>query len=566
MCTLRNFPHLTDHCIEWARDQFELLFAKLGKSAHAYVASPEAFEADKRIKGSSEAGAAVFDIRSLTSFQRAARDRTIGGAAQLAFDIFHYLFRDRILDLQAAFPHDARMIDKDTGVDKGPFWSEKKRYPTVVTFNPDDESHVQFMISTTLLSAVALGLIPPKKESDVAWLKEYRSKEWIMGVMSSLSPPPYIRTPVIGEGIEGAAKVSSEDIDAMFNGLFSDLRSISSGIALPSFDVADFEKDDDLNFHIAFVTAAANLRCDNYAIARTDFQSCKVIAGRIIAAIATTTAAVCGLVIFELFKLVHDMPLESYRNRTLNLAVNSYTSFEQDPPLRFKTYEESVAFDETELPEEGAYDEKGILKPEFYRKESKLAYPENHSVWDKVDVSGAWTLKEFASALQTEHKLEITQWDFICGRKKDLDEEKKEVIKDVTTRVFPPEPILDYGLIPSLDLSKAQATMALMKVPAAKPVQKYIALWEKCKESGMIPPQPAPRADEITENSTVRQILELMAARADALEAEGKVDTKAISGLAGRRFWVIPGDETPTCVHSESGDAIFKLASLRVTF
>ena len=27
MCTLRNFPHLIDHCIEWARAQFEDLFA-----------------------------------------------------------------------------------------------------------------------------------------------------------------------------------------------------------------------------------------------------------------------------------------------------------------------------------------------------------------------------------------------------------------------------------------------------------------------------------------------------------------------------------------------------------
>lgn len=24
MCTLRNFPHLIEHCIEWARDQFEV--------------------------------------------------------------------------------------------------------------------------------------------------------------------------------------------------------------------------------------------------------------------------------------------------------------------------------------------------------------------------------------------------------------------------------------------------------------------------------------------------------------------------------------------------------------
>ena len=33
MCTLRNFPHLIDHCIEWARDQFEALFVKPVKRA-----------------------------------------------------------------------------------------------------------------------------------------------------------------------------------------------------------------------------------------------------------------------------------------------------------------------------------------------------------------------------------------------------------------------------------------------------------------------------------------------------------------------------------------------------
>ena len=31
MCTLRNFPHLPDHCIEWARDLFEASFVQLPK-------------------------------------------------------------------------------------------------------------------------------------------------------------------------------------------------------------------------------------------------------------------------------------------------------------------------------------------------------------------------------------------------------------------------------------------------------------------------------------------------------------------------------------------------------
>ena len=43
LSTLRNFPHLTDHCIEWSRDQFELLFCKLSKLAMGYASDPLAF-------------------------------------------------------------------------------------------------------------------------------------------------------------------------------------------------------------------------------------------------------------------------------------------------------------------------------------------------------------------------------------------------------------------------------------------------------------------------------------------------------------------------------------------
>ena len=83
----------------------------------------------------------------------------------------------------------------------------------------------------------------------------------------------------------------------------------------------EFEKDDDTNFHMDFISAFGNLRARNYGIEEIDKFAAKLKAGRIIPAIATTTAMATGFVCLELYKHLAGRPLTARRNLFANLAL-----------------------------------------------------------------------------------------------------------------------------------------------------------------------------------------------------------------------------------------------------
>jgi hypothetical protein len=60
-------------------------------------------------------------------------------------------------------------------------------------------------------------------------------------------------------------------------------------------EVEEFEKDNDDNFHIDFIHAIANVRAANYKLEEMQWITVKIKAGKIVPALATTTAAIAGL-------------------------------------------------------------------------------------------------------------------------------------------------------------------------------------------------------------------------------------------------------------------------------
>ena len=158
---------------------------------------------------------------------------------------------------------------------------------------------------------------------------------------------------------------------------------------------ADFEKDDDSNFHMDFIVAASNLRAENYSIAPADRHKSKLIAGRIIPAIATTTSLVAGLVGLEQYKLVQGHKKVTFQFDEI---------FPQKYLLNFFKVEFfKNGFANLALPFITFSDPIMAPKSNFLGKDWTL--------WDRFlleNNDGEMTLEQFMEHFKTQEKLQIT--------------------------------------------------------------------------------------------------------------------------------------------------------------
>ena len=81
-----------------------------------------------------------------------------------------------------------------------------------------------------------------------------------------------------------------------------------------------------------FIAGLANMRARNYGIPEVDKLKAKFIAGRIIPAIATTTALATGLVCLDLYKVLLGHKVDKFRNTFANLALPLFSMAEPVPP------------------------------------------------------------------------------------------------------------------------------------------------------------------------------------------------------------------------------------------
>ncbi|KAH0627077.1 hypothetical protein JD844_002460 [Phrynosoma platyrhinos] len=306
-CTLKSFPAATEHTIQWARDKFESAFSHkpslFNKFWQTYSSAEEVLE---RIKSGESLEGSFQVIKCLSR-----RPRNWPQCVELARLKFEKYFNHKALQLLHSFPIDTRLKDGSL------FWQSPKRPPFPIQFDFNDPLHYSFILSTAKLFAEIYCV--PFTEKDM-------SEEMISKIISGLKIQEFRPSNKVVQTDETVRKtdpipVSSEDER---NAVIQLETAIVANEATKNdlqMKELTFEKDDDSNGHIDFITAASNLRARMYNIEPADRLKTKRIAGKIIPAIATSTAAVSGLVALELIKVVGGYPFQAYKNCFFNLAI-----------------------------------------------------------------------------------------------------------------------------------------------------------------------------------------------------------------------------------------------------
>lgn len=317
VCTLKNFPYLISHTIQWGRDVFEGFFGRRAKQLNDMVELLRQNDDDHVIKkllhdlGEDASLEAATELLEDLTVGRFGNDpKTRGEAISWAAQCANRLFRENVESLLRQHPLGS--VDDD----EEPFWTGARRAPVSLRYDARELADAQQgKVNDNLVAFV----------QNCAQLRlETLDKSFAHSGTSRVSKDEAT------EFLVAETSSMSSNTDTTLESMISRCRSLLEGHAADWRQI-EFEKDDEANGHVDFVAAASNLRAICYGIAPVDVMETRRVAGNIVPAMITTTSLVSALSCVELLKLVKQVPLTRHRNAFVNLAL-PFFAFTQPVP------------------------------------------------------------------------------------------------------------------------------------------------------------------------------------------------------------------------------------------
>ena len=386
VCTLRHFPSLIQHCIEWSRDFFSGYFGNIINEVKQFFENYDLFKQNIIREGSPK-----YQLEKLITLKMHIDiivNKDIKKMCEYAINSYTQNFDHNIRHLLISFPPDYKNKD---GSD---FWVGSKKLPHPIPFDKELDLCLTYVIKFVQILSHSLG---------VPLSKEQLAPENIKKICSSIKIPEFKkRSKKINLDEEENKNNKTEEKDEFekqneidseeqqkaqkeVDKIFAELNKIKrEEYDSKKINPEEFEKDHDENGHIDFINAQANLRAKNYNIDECDRNKTKKIAGKIIPTILTTTASIAGVVSLQFYTIFQTNEPQYFRDCFFNLCSNYFFFTKPSEPIQMRDSE---------------FDEK-IMGP-------VKAIPDGWNAWDRIYINETKTCGQLIDYLKKKYNIDV---------------------------------------------------------------------------------------------------------------------------------------------------------------
>ena len=312
-CTLKFFPTQIEHCIEWAKQIFSELFEQHIKELKMYVEDENNFF--KLLNDEKDENELYLKLKNLKYIIKILLEPSKELIISYAIFIFYQYFDYNIKLVFEKFPIDK--IKEDGTL----FWDKFKKIPHPLNIDETNFTILNFFKSFYYIFSKIVDFTKCNE------IKEIEIKEMIKNnsnyIKINNKKNNRINNSINKENYNYQS--INNLIEKFKNKTLVNIFKIKNKINKLTPEI--FEKDNDENNHVNFILSISNLRADNYNINNCDFLKAKEIAGNIIPAIASTTAAITGLACLQIYTLLQTDNISYLRSTAFNLATSEYDFF-----------------------------------------------------------------------------------------------------------------------------------------------------------------------------------------------------------------------------------------------
>ncbi len=305
VCTIKKFPYKIEHCIQWSKEIFYFLFQENIKIYNNFISDEKKFIEDLLKEPQDVINKKFKIIKAFSEIliceNNSEKNKKI---INLCVYYFYQLFVNSIESLLRFYPQDS----KKEGV---LFWSGAKKMPSVIkSLDINDPMTKQFLYCFNFILCQCLKI------------------EFNEDIFSGKNLGDFLK-----EKFDEYKNKKNEEIlnENEVNSNLNEIKKNLSELKKYKLNEIVFEKDGLNNNHLEFIQACSNLRARNYNIQEENKNKILMIAGKIIAAVPTSTSSIVGYVCLQIINLLYTHDTENVvKNAFFNLGLNAMDLIPQE--------------------------------------------------------------------------------------------------------------------------------------------------------------------------------------------------------------------------------------------